>query len=83
MFCDRGVAFQISSVRICPTGCPRDLGSPDPRQEPESPFSGKEGFGAQKPLFPFALTQAGKGSFLSKIPVSPVCQKSPFPLWSL
>ena len=39
--------------------------SPDPRQGPESPFPGKEGFGGPKtPISP----RSGKGSLLSKIP---------------
>ena len=44
--------------------------SPDPRQGPESPFPGKEGFGApaKTPISP----RSGKGSFLSKIP--PLCK---------
>ena len=41
--------------------------SPDPRQGPESPFPGKEGFGVQKPPFPLGLE---KGVFCQK--------KSPF-----
>ena len=41
-------------------------GSPDPRQGPESPFSGKEGFGVQKtPISPSFC----KGSFLSRKPL--------------
>ena len=39
--------------------------SPDPRQGPESPFPGKEGFGVQKPPFPLGLA---KGVFCKKIP---------------
>ena len=42
--------------------------SPDHRQGPESPFSGKEGFGVQEPPSPSALRRAGKGSFRSKNP---------------
>ena len=45
---------------------PQTCDSPDPRQGPESPFPGKEGFGVQKPPFPLVLE---KGVF---------CQKSPF-----
>ena len=48
------------------------LGFPDPRQGPESPFPEKEGFGVQKPPFPFALMQAGERSFLSENPQFPV-----------
>ena len=39
---------------------------PGTRQGPEVLFLGKEGFRVQIPPFPFALTQAGKGSFLWK-----------------
>ena len=52
--------------------------SPDPRQGPESPFPGKEGFGVQKPPFSLALTRPGKGGvFCQKIPIFPVfpCRK--------
>ena len=46
--------------------------SPNPRQGPESPFPGKEGFGVHKPPFPVALKKAGKGSFRS----NPFCMCS-------
>ena len=58
----------------------------DPRQDPESPFPGKEGFGVQKPQFP--LKGWEKGVFGPKIQFS-VCslvekrgffdRKLPFP----
>ena len=47
---------------------PKRCDSPDPRHGPEPPFSGKGGFGVQKPPFPSALTRAGKGIFRSKNP---------------
>ena len=46
--------------------------SPDPRQVPESPFPGKEGFGVQKPPFPSPSHGPENG-----------VEKSPFPLCSL
>ena len=47
------------------TGVYKYWDSPDPRQGPESPFPGKEGFGVQKLPFPLVLE---KGGFCQKIP---------------